>query len=365
MKISQLITAVSLLMGVFSPVFAKKGGESGGGGNQSISRTNDREYIRRYLNSNKNTLNRVFNLFEYAHWQVQATKISTMQNNVDFKTEVLNKQRANSYFKISYNLDVINAKLFESNHNIYDYVQSYSANILESGPCYDNKRQPVDASVVNTPAHTICFSLERLAKNKLLKNGFVSLTALVAHEYSHLVGTNEAEARRLQAAVDTLLKPGAEFIAFDMKRQIELANNSISTIKYLLSYNASQFDICHNLEKLTKFIDNYHAAQNNADALGVKIYSIKEMQPVNIIIMKMLNIFKFCSGSFSEDRMDGIDEMYLIEYAKKHSGTATPIDTNGIIKIIRYNDRTNIEFELVGISQQLSELELIESKRKP
>lgn len=69
------------------------------------------------------------------------------------------------------------------------------------GPCKDENGQDVDASIHASQPGYICVSVGRLATRLNVFDYDYQITALVAHEFSHLAGLNEAEAQRFQQRV--------------------------------------------------------------------------------------------------------------------------------------------------------------------
>jgi hypothetical protein len=100
-------------------------------------------------------------------------------------------------------------KLFAGPVSLLDRLRAVNVSLATRGPCYDEGGNPVDGSA-NQRRQSVCISLPRLMEKLNRENLRNQTLALVAHEYSHLVGTSEAEAEELQEYVlETLLNRDA------------------------------------------------------------------------------------------------------------------------------------------------------------
>jgi len=91
-------------------------------------------------------------------------------------------------------------KLFAGPVSMLDRLRAVDVTLVTAGPCLDEAGNPVDGSA-SQRKQTVCLSLPRLLE-KLNRDNLRNQTlALVAHEYSHLVGTTESEAEELQEYV--------------------------------------------------------------------------------------------------------------------------------------------------------------------
>lgn len=68
-------------------------------------------------------------------------------------------------------------------------------------PCKDTNQNPVDASIYSPKPNSICISRDRVAFKLSKGEARPQILALIAHEYSHLMGLNEEEATNLQKAI--------------------------------------------------------------------------------------------------------------------------------------------------------------------
>lgn len=89
-------------------------------------------------------------------------------------------------------------KLFTTNDQFRDIIRNTKIEIKMSEPCYDQKGQPHEGSIYASIPNAICLS-PFLMSQKLNENNFeAEMLGLVLHELSHLVGTTEDEATKIQ-----------------------------------------------------------------------------------------------------------------------------------------------------------------------
>jgi hypothetical protein len=92
----------------------------------------------------------------------------------------------------------LNKKLFGGKIKIYEALQQADLRPQLNGPCLDRDGIQVDGSAKDAPV--ICLSIERLS-GMTEDSAQRQLVSLVAHEVSHMLGTDEAEATILQSMV--------------------------------------------------------------------------------------------------------------------------------------------------------------------
>ena len=90
------------------------------------------------------------------------------------------------------------AKLFSGSKNFVDVIQETGFEVRMSGPCFDAKGVPMDGSIYASKTGFLCLS-PFLMGPKLTEQNFESETAaLMVHELSHVLGTDEEEADQIQ-----------------------------------------------------------------------------------------------------------------------------------------------------------------------
>jgi hypothetical protein len=209
----------------------------------------------------------------------------------------------------------IHKKLFERNDGVTIYSVLKSAKITLQGPaCIDPQtKKPNDASA-EVKTGTICLSWNRLS-GKLYANNFESyLIPLLAHEYSHLVGTTEAEAEVL----DDLLKSEVSFEKVsknivDMEEKIQNYTSqmpeALNQVKAAIQSGKTSA-ICirsfqlHNLQMPT---DNYFWTME-----GFSPFNAQEFSRVNTLWLRLLNLTKYCESMNMHEILSGIEQNDLI-----------------------------------------------------
>lgn len=90
--------------------------------------------------------------------------------------------------------------LFQGSDNIIEKVKNNSLKILEDKPCLDFDGKPNDASI-NSDPNTICISAYTIGQKVSKITDYPQILALLAHEYSHLMGYNESDAEAFQVEI--------------------------------------------------------------------------------------------------------------------------------------------------------------------
>lgn len=108
-------------------------------------------------------------------------------NNLD-----LTPERLPSYYK----------NLIYGQGDLLSKVKYVKITESSDAPCFDNQQNPVDGSIyIPSGKEGVCISTFNLSKTLSREDAEVQLAALFAHEYSHLVGANEAQATLIQKDV--------------------------------------------------------------------------------------------------------------------------------------------------------------------
>ncbi len=212
-------------------------------------------------------------------------------------------------------------KLFEREDGVSIYSVLKNAKIVLQEPaCLDPySKKPNDASA-NIKTKTICLSWDRL-DGKLFSNNFESyLIPLLAHEYSHLVGTNEQEAE----ALEDILKTQVGF---------EKINKHVNVLETSISEHTSQMPDAINLLKdaiqskkknaicirsfqlysIARSAYNYIWSRRDFD-----LFNILENSRVDTLWWRLLNLTKYCEFIQMNEILSGIyvpTDLVAIDYA--------------------------------------------------
>jgi hypothetical protein len=163
------LLTISITLGAL-PVFAEHGGISGGGGGVATPPGVEISKIQAAVENSKIVIEEWLNAKEL--------RFSYGTNGLENSTAF--------------------AKLFGSSRNVFDVIKDLKIEVRNNEPCYDSDHNAVDGSIFAHAPASICISAFKL-KDKL--NAFdyeYETEALILHEISHLLGTDENEAVSLQ-----------------------------------------------------------------------------------------------------------------------------------------------------------------------
>lgn len=96
-------------------------------------------------------------------------------------------------------------RLFSNKSKLISVLATAAIDIKAIDNCYDNDQAPKDGSV-DLESSRICISSKRIQDKVNDHDAYVKITGLVAHELSHLAGTNEEEADDFQTRIEAILK---------------------------------------------------------------------------------------------------------------------------------------------------------------
>ena len=88
-------------------------------------------------------------------------------------------------------------KIFENN-NVTVVLDTVHPHVRDYGPCYDYSLNPVDASVASLEPDRFCVSSYALSHKVLPESLPIQAAALMAHEYTEVMGLGETEAVIIQ-----------------------------------------------------------------------------------------------------------------------------------------------------------------------
>lgn len=133
-------------------------------------------------------------------------------------------------------------KYFFGDNNLTTVLEKTEIEILEDRPCKNKFGKDVDASIHASRPNTICLSAFRIAPKLIEENAQKEILALLIHELSHFLGSNEKEAVSLQKMTAYHLQNLtnqdlglAELRLWDAPHQVEKIFRSKQTIHDLIS----------------------------------------------------------------------------------------------------------------------------------
>lgn len=196
------------------------------------------------------------------------------------------------------------AKLFGGKATIYEALQHAVLQPQLAGPCLDTEGKAVDGSAKDAP--NICFSVERLAS---LDDDSAQreIIALVAHEVSHMLGTDEAEATMLQYMVRSNLSSAAidkiPDLVKNYTRDFGYAVSNAQVLLKLANEGKNNFvcKVTANFQAELNTLLQTH--MNSASANGVMFLRPEETKVFLGAMLKTMNIMAYCMSP-DEDYMD-------------------------------------------------------------
>lgn len=159
-------------------------------------------------------------------------------------------------------------KLFDGTTTIFDVIKKNKIYVAgdQRLSCKDENGNVVDGSIVSPKPNSICISMAKIAEQVSLSNARPQVLALIAHEYSHLLGFNENEAEALQKQLLPLLELDSKDHVYerlyDAKNGFQMLRGAI--INYTLYPSGSKnWDYyCQLSEQLQKYFDRVLATRS-------------------------------------------------------------------------------------------------------
>jgi hypothetical protein len=265
------------------------------------------------------------------------------------------------------NLIKLYHKIFDGRVTIFNALESAQFEILENGPCLDNLGNDVEASAAKAPK--ICFNLQKISKNINSDSIEAEVAALVAHEVSHLIGTNEEEAHNLQLVIKYSFKKST----YDnLQREIENTKRDLSDLKtsldqlFLNLKSNTTTETCTVLGLLMTTIQNFNSKSfPTINSLYLSFFSYSELEMLNGILMKSVNALGFCSSrpEFLKMRSNfkGQPQMKLQDYyfaTYPQPSNLIPVPADWIIRKIEMNEIAPLVLELQDMNRELATLQV-------
>ncbi len=170
-----LISAFSVFICTQALAFSRfEGGVSGGGGNvinpAPPDRAADHEDVEHIVKAS----------VSYTYWYFKSVQGDYISGQM--KPE----------------LSAIFTKIFAGGKDFESVLTKVQPDVQEEGPCHDFDYKPVDASIRSSRANSFCVSSYAIANKVNFKEIPIQSAALMAHEYSEIMGLNEEEAVSIQ-----------------------------------------------------------------------------------------------------------------------------------------------------------------------
>lgn len=237
----------------------------------------------------------------------------------------------------------LHRKLFERADRVTIYSVLKTAKIhLQDSPCLDPQTQKLNDASADVQSNTICLSWDRLS-GKLFENNFESqILPLIAHEYFHLFGANEEEAKNLE---DTLKK----------RVNFEKASQGIDDLQdHITHYTSSIPTALDDLRKTVlegkaqnvciKSFQLHSLLSKASDLFGTDDFfplNALENSRFDTFDRRLLNLTKFCESIDMQELLKDGDDSAALEYAFKngsHEMTVLDFET----KIVEFYNSQNV-----------------------
>jgi len=148
---------------------------------------------------------------------------------------------------------------YDGEENLATQLEKTDIEVMEEAPCKDKFGNEVDASVYGERTNTICLSAQRVASKLIEANAYQEILALLIHELSHFLGSNEEEATDLQ-----------RFSLFGLSK---LSSDGFAMIEAVTWDDVHDYSFKRMFEKIDQAIldNNLHKLSENIRALHVAL----------------------------------------------------------------------------------------------
>lgn len=193
-----LLNCTLFLLGINSALAA--GGISGGGGTRTPKHPVSSEEVKVLINSSKHEITKYFNKLEIYFG---------LNNKEHCHLEICQK-------------------LFGGEKSIQSIIAETSVHLEEERPCLSPQGIAYDGYAPGPIENSICISVYNITKKVSKREARSEILALMAHEYTHLLGSTEEEAELLQ---EDILDAFYEVSAKDLQEHDKKFQSSIERIK--------------------------------------------------------------------------------------------------------------------------------------
>lgn len=263
-------------------------------------------------------------------------------------------------------------KLFKGSKTVFDALNEAQFKPKLNGPCYivdkNGNKIEKEASALNFPE--ICFNLKMIADRVNSDSVQAEVLALVVHEVSHGMGTDEPEAELIQ-------KMTKDSLANDpFKKILSLASNYrfivTSTLASLDQISTqlptlSQAETCVGLTVLLTGMGQ--ANMRNVDGAfdneknGIALSGLSETRAMMGSIVRTSALLTYCMTSLPDyqkfiNAFDGRTQMPLAEFQNKVYPPMGPVftPTAGTIRRVKPDDKATLQLELQDLRSTLTEV---------
>lgn len=247
------------------------------------------------------------------------------QNHLDLR--LLARGLSENHSVLQMNLTPADPKLYDGPTTLVDVIETARVEILSDKPCLSPTGEEVDGSAPGSFPNSICISAYRIAPKLNDETSRSQILALMLHEYSHLLGTDETEAEAFQR---TVLHHMKQFTHSDAEIKLASVMNDLTEAEsrlrnFLDAYKAGNFEKAgQNLSEANAHFRSNGQGTYLLAALDAKETSGFELQSYRLLAG--LWAFDALSGApdaaYSESLLDnafaGGDSTTLADFHKRH-----------------------------------------------
>lgn len=221
------------------------------------------------------------------------------------------------------------SRFYFGNDNLATVLEKTDIEILQDRACKDKFGRDVDGSVHASRPNTICISAFRIAPKLVEEVAAKEVLALIAHELSHLLGSNEKEAVELQESIAYTLTRAPVIEIREVEWQVESVMYSLEDLssqkKILILDAIAKNNLALTLQRLEEFIDTLYDVQSPLDKypLNLTDYPINDFESV---LKAKIQLGLYFLRSL--DSTDNLQEYFIKTYQKCFRGnSALSIDS--------------------------------------
>ncbi|MBK9293425.1 MAG: hypothetical protein IPM57_03125 [Oligoflexia bacterium] len=250
-------------------------------------------------------------------------------------------------------------ELFAGQDNIIEKIKTYSLNIETAKACVDFDGQANDGSI-NSDPNTICISAFTIGQKVSMITAYPQLLALLAHEYSHLMGYDEKQATEFQKEVLYSVKAVDSMDAYNVAHSF-----SWESLKVLAWLNNAQAELSrNNPDKVYEVLKRADQTNLFPERYPFRAIDKKEANAVAGIAVRINNLRLYtcakyeavigakdiCEGQYENVFSSGVDEMTADDYNFRYYGSRDSAAPIGMVpNLLKNPDRLMGELESLQV----------------
>ncbi len=207
-------------------------------------------------------------------------------------------------------------KLYGGPRKAQDVLNDLRVEIREEKPCLTSHGTEVDASIHAVKPNTICISAFRISKKIDQAAIEREIFALLAHEVSHFMGADEAEAEKIQKDIAWSILNGTRDPAYDPKKSRDEISSATDFIRKTVEeiqkgeLNSADEWLSRALAALTR------AHGNSSDAI-FRIFGLREIDYQDVLRFKLLWAHRYLKTLIPGPDQAANQQQYNIMFGEK------------------------------------------------